>query len=102
MLLTLLLFIALVDPKYSQKHEQNHQPKMGAGTVVTTNQNQRYATNSVTGFFVREICRRNKVAYDEVGTGDASATSTTKEVSIPFQEFAVAMIWALVAPLAQF
>ena len=47
-----------VHPNYAGKHEQKHQVKLGAGTVIKTNSNQRYATNSITGFFCREIARQ--------------------------------------------
>ena len=50
-----------VHPNYASKHEKNHAPKMNSGVVMKTNQNQRYATNGVTGFIVREICRRAKL-----------------------------------------
>ncbi|KAL7534129.1 hypothetical protein ACHAXR_005651 [Thalassiosira sp. AJA248-18] len=59
-----------VHPNYSSKHEKNHGPKMNAGVVIKTNQNQRYATNGVTGFIAREVARKSKV-------------------SIPMQEFVV-------------
>ena len=39
----------------------NHQPKLNGGTVLKTNDNQRYATNGPTGFIVREIARRANV-----------------------------------------
>lgn len=45
-------------PNYPSKHEKNHAPKMNAGVVIKTNQNQRYATNGVTGFVVRELARK--------------------------------------------
>lgn len=54
-----------VHPNYASKHEQNHAPKMNAGTVIKTNDNQRYATNAVTGFFVRELARRNNLPVQE-------------------------------------
>ena len=54
-----------IHPNYQSKHETNHQPKMNAGTVIKTNQNQRYATNGVTGFIVRELARRAKVPIQE-------------------------------------
>ena len=47
-----------IHPNYSEKHEKNHQPVLNKGTVIKTNQNQRYATNAETGFLLREIARR--------------------------------------------
>jgi aspartyl aminopeptidase len=54
-----------IHPNYQGKHEVNHQPKMNAGTVIKTNQNQRYATSGVTGFIIREIARKAKVPVQE-------------------------------------
>ena len=45
-------------PNYSSKHEQGHQPKMNAGMVIKRNSNQRYATNAITAFLIREIARK--------------------------------------------
>jgi aspartyl aminopeptidase len=50
-----------IHPNYSSKHEKNHSPKMNAGVVMKTNQNQRYATNGVTGFIVRELTRKANI-----------------------------------------
>mmetsp|Transcript_2158 Transcript_2158/g.2929 ORF Transcript_2158/g.2929 Transcript_2158/m.2929 type:complete len:488 (-) Transcript_2158:27-1490(-) len=50
-----------VHPNYSSKHEQNHLPLMNKGLVIKTNQNQRYATNTITAFIVREVCRKAKI-----------------------------------------
>jgi len=47
-----------IHPNYSEKHERNHQPVLNKGTVLKTNQNQRYATNAETGFLLRELARR--------------------------------------------
>lgn len=47
-----------VHPNYSSKHESQHGPSMNAGIVIKSNSNQRYATNSMTGFLVREIGRK--------------------------------------------
>jgi len=47
-----------VHPNYANKHEKNHGPKMNGGVVIKTNQNQRYATNGVTGFIARELARK--------------------------------------------
>lgn len=45
-------------PNYAGKHETNHRPALGAGLVIKTNQNQRYATSGITGLMVREAARR--------------------------------------------
>ena len=47
-----------VHPNYASRHEKNHPPKMNNGVVVKTNQNQRYATNGITGLIVRELVRK--------------------------------------------
>lgn len=54
-----------VHPNYAGKHEQCHQPKMNQGTVIKTNNNQRYATNGVTGFVIRELARRAAIPIQE-------------------------------------
>ena len=50
-----------IHPNYPEKHEKNHQPVLNQGTVIKTNQNQRYATNAETGFIIRELARRAEV-----------------------------------------
>ncbi|PXF46984.1 putative aspartyl aminopeptidase [Gracilariopsis chorda] len=55
-----------IHPNYSNKHENNHRPALGAGLVVKTNQNQRYATSGISGLLVREAARRaGNVAIQE-------------------------------------
>lgn len=54
-----------VHPNYASKHEKNHGPRMNAGVVLKTNQNQRYATNGVTGFVFRELAKKGKVPVQE-------------------------------------
>jgi len=44
-----------IHPNYAHKHEKGHQPKMNAGIVIKNNANQRYATNSISAFVVREL-----------------------------------------------
>jgi len=50
-----------IHPNYASKHEKNHSPKMNGGVVMKINSNQRYTTNGVTGFIVREIARKAKI-----------------------------------------
>jgi aspartyl aminopeptidase len=47
-----------IHPNYSSKHDKNHAPKMNSGLAVKMNNNQRYSTNGVTGFIMREIARK--------------------------------------------
>lgn len=54
-----------VHPNYASKHDPNHAPKMNNGVVIKSNSNQRYATNGVTGFFVRELARLAGVPIQE-------------------------------------
>jgi aspartyl aminopeptidase len=44
-----------VHPNYSSKHEMQHAPTLNSGIVIKTNSNQRYATNSFTGFIVVRV-----------------------------------------------
>lgn len=41
-----------IHPNYAAKHDGNHQPKLNGGTVLKTNDNQRYATDAVSGAWV--------------------------------------------------
>ena len=45
--------------------ESSHAPRINAGTVIKSNDNQRYATNAPTGFVVRELARRGGTAVQE-------------------------------------
>ena len=54
-----------VHPNYAEKHQAAHAPKLNAGTVIKTNDNQRYATNGDSGFVVRELARRAGIAVQE-------------------------------------
>ena len=50
-----------IHPNYASKHEANHAPKLNGGIVIKSNSNQRYATNGLTSFFVRELARREEI-----------------------------------------
>jgi aspartyl aminopeptidase len=54
-----------IHPNYPEKHDTNHAPLMNQGVVVKTNCNQRYMTNGLTGFIVRELGRKVGVPIQE-------------------------------------
>jgi aspartyl aminopeptidase len=58
-----------VHPNYASKHESQHSPTLNGGIVIKTNSNQRYTTNSLTGFILRELGKKCQVPMQEfVGT----------------------------------
>ncbi|MCD7451083.1 hypothetical protein HAX54_009531 [Datura stramonium] len=52
-------------PNYSDKHEENHQPKFHGGLVIKHNANQRYATNAITSFVFREIAAKHNIPIQD-------------------------------------
>eukprot|EP00296_Roombia_truncata_P007655 JP446103.1.p2 GENE.JP446103.1~~JP446103.1.p2 ORF type:complete len:476 (+),score=158.26 JP446103.1:25-1428(+) len=66
-----------IHPNYQEKHEDAHKPAMHKGIVIKTNQNQRYATNAITGFVLRELCRRNEIPCQEFVVRNDSACGST-------------------------
>jgi len=66
-----------VHPNYSDKHDPNHKPSMHQGVVIKHNSNQRYATNSVTSFLLKEIARSNKIPLQEFVVRNDSLCGST-------------------------
>lgn len=54
-----------IHPNYASKHEAAHSPQLNAGVVIKTNSNQRYTTNGITGFVVRELGRLAGIPIQE-------------------------------------
>merc|ERR1719433_2279821 len=54
-----------VHPNWVGKHDSGPQPMLNKGTVIKSNANQRYATNTETGFMFREIARQAGVSVQE-------------------------------------
>lgn len=45
-------------PNYTSKHEDNHKPSINGGVVIKTNAKQRYATDAITSFVVKQLIER--------------------------------------------
>lgn len=57
-----------VHPNYSDKHDPNHAPLLNAGPVIKINHNQRYATNSETAGFFRQLCQAQHIPAQTFAT----------------------------------
>ena len=64
-------------PNYADKHEPQHQPKIGGGLTVKHNANQRYATDAVSAFLFRELGRQAGVPVQEFVTRSDCACGST-------------------------
>ncbi|KAJ7095282.1 aspartyl aminopeptidase [Mycena belliarum] len=45
-------------PNFTSKHEDNHKPSMNGGVVIKTNAKQRYTSDAVTSFMVKQLIER--------------------------------------------
>ena len=45
-------------PNYSSKYEENHRPIMNGGVTIKTNAKQRYATDAISSFIVKQLIER--------------------------------------------
>jgi aspartyl aminopeptidase len=45
-------------PNYESKHELNHQPKINGGIVIKTNAKQRYATDALSSFALKQLIEK--------------------------------------------
>lgn len=44
-----------IHPNYTKKHEDNHAPKLNGGVVIKTNAKQRYASDAIGSFIVKQL-----------------------------------------------
>lgn len=71
-----------VHPNYASKHEPIHMPKLGAGPVLKTNVNQRYATDGESAARFRSWCERADVVPQHFVTrSDLACGSTIGPIS---------------------
>jgi aspartyl aminopeptidase len=64
-------------PNYADKHEPQHQPQLGAGPVIKTNTNQRYATDGETAARFEIWCGHAGVTAQKFVTRTDLACGTT-------------------------
>ena len=50
-----------IHPNFPSKHDENHAPVINEGLVIKVNANQRYATNSTTSSFLKNLCKEISV-----------------------------------------
>ncbi|KAF7331840.1 hypothetical protein MKEN_00064100 [Mycena kentingensis (nom. inval.)] len=66
-----------VHPNYSGKHEDNHKPRMNGGVVIKTNAKQRYASDAVTTFVVKQLIERKGGKVQEFEVRNDMACGST-------------------------
>jgi len=66
-----------IHPNFADKHDAEHGPKLNHGPVIKSNANQRYATNSETSAFFRQLCDKVDIpVQDFVVRSDMGCGST--------------------------
>ncbi|MGS2717069.1 M18 family aminopeptidase [Eionea flava] len=77
-----------IHPNYADKHDENHGPLLNHGVVIKVNNNQRYATNSETSSFFKQLCKANDVTpqvfvtRSDMGCGSTIGPITSTEVGV--------------------
>lgn len=78
-----------VHPNFSAKHDPNHGPLLNGGPVIKVNNNQRYATNSLSAALFRQWCEREGVPVQtfvtrsDVGCGSTIGPITATAIGVP-------------------
>lgn len=66
-----------IHPNYADKHDQNHGPILNQGLVIKINNNQRYASNSVSSAKFQQLCEHCDVPIQKfVVRSDMACGST--------------------------
>ncbi|KAJ7179893.1 aspartyl aminopeptidase [Mycena crocata] len=66
-----------VHPNYTSKHEGNHKPSMNGGVVIKTNAKQRYASDAITSFMVKQLIERKGGKVQEFEVRNDMACGST-------------------------
>lgn len=77
-----------IHPNYADKHDQNHGPILNQGPVIKINNNQRYATNSISSAKFKQICDKldipvqTFVTRSDMGCGSTIGPITASDLGI--------------------
>jgi len=77
-----------IHPNYSDKHDQNHGPILNQGPVIKINNNQRYASNSISSAKFQQLCEsidipvQTFVTRSDMGCGSTIGPITASELGI--------------------
>ncbi|KAJ7179226.1 aspartyl aminopeptidase [Mycena filopes] len=66
-----------VHPNYTSKHEDNHKPRMNGGVVIKSNAKQRYATDAITSFVIKQLVERKGGQVQEYEVRNDMACGST-------------------------
>lgn len=66
-----------IHPNYTSKHEDNHKPSMNGGVVIKTNAKQRYASDAITTFLVKQLIERKGGKVQEYEVRNDMACGST-------------------------
>ncbi|KAJ3855652.1 aspartyl aminopeptidase [Lentinula lateritia] len=47
-----------IHPNYTNKHEENHQPRINGGVMIKTNAKQRYTSDAIGSFLVKKLVEK--------------------------------------------
>lgn len=64
-------------PNYSSKHEEKHKPIMNRGIVIKTNAKQRYASDAISTFIVKQLVERKGGRVQEFEVRNDMACGST-------------------------
>jgi len=77
-----------VHPNFTNKHDDQHGPKLNQGPVIKVNANQRYATNAVTSAMVKELAAQMDlpiqtfVVRSDMGCGSTIGPITAAQLGV--------------------
>lgn len=89
-----------IHPNYREKHDANHGPILNQGPVIKINQNQRYATNSVSSSEFQHRCEQAGVPIQkfvtraDMGCGSTIGPITAAELGVQTLDIGVPQ-WAM-------